>query len=1055
MRKRLRIGEYLVQQGLLRPEDLARALELQRRTGERLGRILLALGYVRRQDFYRALSELWGMPYVYLTKTSIPTPILRRWPIELALKTRALPFRLEQNTLHVAVDHLPDDELKALLKKRFGDVELVFYITTDWDINWAIRTAYRKALLDRATFALYYRSPEESAYTVFTKGQFMVFAAAILITLVLLILYPLPTLVALNLLINIGFFVFITFKFAVSIAGALTEKWKPVTEEEVAALTDSELPRYTILVPVYKEANVIGLLMENLANLDYPKEKLEILVLIEEDDPETLEAAKASRPPDNVRFIVVPDGPPKTKPKACNVGLLFATGEYLVIYDAEDKPEPDQLKKAVAAFRKGPEHMICVQAALNYFNWDENYLTRMFTLEYSYWFDYILPGLYRLGLPIPLGGTSNHFKTEKLRELGGWDPFNVTEDADLGIRAAMHGYTVGVINSTTYEEANTRVGNWIRQRSRWIKGYMQTALVHSRRPLELLRKVGVKQFMGFFLLIAGTPLTFLISPLLWLLFGYWLFTRTHALEPYLGALPLHLQPALGQRHRDLPQHAFRLQTKALQTHSLLAYQPRLLDAPFHRRLQGPLATLHQPLLLGKDHPRPYPGQRRVMTAREEHARFRIRFSFWDLFAVFLFAAPYLALGYLAFQQNYLSNAHAGFLVKAFLAHDRGRLEIVGFSYPPLPLGLLFLYPFLQAPVFWGSLALGTIASVTFKTFWQVRSRALAFATLALLYAPVAFRLVLDDFSQAIGLMLLWLGWRQYLNWIREGITAYGFFAGLLYGAAIYATPVALPLALLSALSIGPARKLKASAWFAAATVLAFPAVVGALIWAYLAWTFTGSEVFLYEVFRYTPYAPPGVLALLFPLVAALLNPRSRHSLVPLLLTLPASYLLGFGFSQDFAFLFLSLLGLATLEPAGRSRLRVWIPRLLFLLTAFFFVYSWAQNPRLFSVTKTSLIERAIGEKLREAPEQSILTDDRTTYSFLVWSGTAKPFLVPADAGYYMALSAPERFVQYIFACPGTSDLYHRVAREAPPKFSLVWRYQGCLFFQSAEAPPLF
>lgn len=149
--------------------------------------------------------------------------------------------------------------------------------------------------------------------------------------------------------------------------------------------------------------------------------------------------------------------------------------------------------------------MVCVQAALNYFNWNENFLTRMFTLEYSYWFDYLLPGLDRLGLPIPLGGTSNHFKTEKLRELGGWDPFNVTEDADLGIRAAMRGYTVGVVNSTTYEEANNRVGNWIRQRSRWIKGYMQTTLVHSRNPWRLLRQVGPWKFLGFFLLIAGTP----------------------------------------------------------------------------------------------------------------------------------------------------------------------------------------------------------------------------------------------------------------------------------------------------------------------------------------------------------------------------------------------------------------------------------------------------------------------------------------------------------------------------------------------------------------------
>jgi len=535
------IGELLVQNGLITPEQLEEARTLQARTGERLDRILLSLGYVHRQDYYRTLSEAANLPHIYLTLTYIPRRLLRKWPLDLALKTQAIPFKFKDQTLYVAVSRPPDETLERLLKERYGDVAIAFHITTDWDIYWAIRTAYRKSLLHEATFALYFR---KTAYTVFTKGQFIAFALALAGVLTALILYPKPTLIALNVLINVTFFSFIVFKFTASIAGAFAEKWKPVTEEDLKKLKDEDLPDYTILVPVYREANVIGHLMKNLANLDYPKEKLEILVLIEEDDEETLAAAKRAKPPENVRFIVVPDAPPKTKPKACNVGLLFARGEYLVIYDAEDRPEPDQLKKAVAAFKKDEEEgdgrLVVVQAALNYFNWNENYLTRMFTLEYSYWFDYLLPGLYRLGLPIPLGGTSNHFKTEKLRELGGWDPFNVTEDADLGIRASKHGYRVGVINSTTYEEANTHLGNWIRQRSRWIKGYMQTALVHSRQPLKLLREVGIKQALGFFMLIAGTPLTFLLAPPLWAIFLYWLFTKTQALEPYFPAWVLYL-----------------------------------------------------------------------------------------------------------------------------------------------------------------------------------------------------------------------------------------------------------------------------------------------------------------------------------------------------------------------------------------------------------------------------------------------------------------------------------------------------------------------------------
>jgi len=266
------------------------------------------------------------------------------------------------------------------------------------------------------------------------------------------------------------------------------------------------------LVPAYKEANVVRLLFDNLRSLDYPPDKLDIILLLESDDHETIEAARGSIAPEAATIMLIPDAPPKTKPKACNVGLQFARGEYVVIYDAEDRPEADQLKRALIAFRKGGDDMVCVQAALNYFNRNENFLTRMFTLEYSFWFDYVLPGLDRLRLPIPLGGTSNHFRTDALKELGGWDPFNVTEDADLGIRASAQGYRVGVVNSTTFEEANNNTWNWIRQRSRWIKGYIQTVLVHLRHPLALSRQTGWRQAFGFMVLIGGTPATFLAMP---------------------------------------------------------------------------------------------------------------------------------------------------------------------------------------------------------------------------------------------------------------------------------------------------------------------------------------------------------------------------------------------------------------------------------------------------------------------------------------------------------------------------------------------------------------
>lgn len=247
----------------------------------------------------------------------------------------------------------------------------------------------------------------------------------------------------------------------------------------------------------------------------------------------------AAHCPQTITFVTIPAGEPQTKPKACNVGLFFARGEFLVIYDAEDRPDPDQLKKAVIAFRRaeqaGDRSLVCVQAALNYWNAGQNALTRLFTLEYSFWFDYMLPGLEALRLPIPLGGTSNHFRTAELRQLGGRDPYNVTEDADLGIRAAALGMTVGVIDSTTYEEANQAYGNWIRQRSRRIKGYLQTTLVHLRHPRRLVAEVGWRQAAAFGLLVGGTPLAFLFAPPLYALFVVSLVTPT----PWIGHLFPH------------------------------------------------------------------------------------------------------------------------------------------------------------------------------------------------------------------------------------------------------------------------------------------------------------------------------------------------------------------------------------------------------------------------------------------------------------------------------------------------------------------------------------
>ena len=294
-----------------------------------------------------------------------------------------------------------------------------------------------------------------------------------------------------------------------------------VTDEDARSIPDEVLPIYTVLVPAYHEPSVIGALIARLSELEYPVDRLDIRLLLEQDDEETIAAAVDARPGRQFTIVRVPHSEPKTKPKACNYGLRDARGEYVTIYDAEDRPEPLQLRRAVVAFGRLGSSVACLQAKLSYYNADQNLLTSWFAIEYAMWFSFLLPGLVAQRGPLPLGGTSNHFRGEVLQAAGGWDPYNVTEDADLGIRLARRGYQTRVRESTTFEEANSDVINWVKQRSRWYKGYLQTWLVHTRHPRKLLRELGWRGFIGFNLFVAGTPLLSLMNPIFWILTALW------------------------------------------------------------------------------------------------------------------------------------------------------------------------------------------------------------------------------------------------------------------------------------------------------------------------------------------------------------------------------------------------------------------------------------------------------------------------------------------------------------------------------------------------------
>lgn len=267
-------------------------------------------------------------------------------------------------------------------------------------------------------------------------------------------------------------------------------------------LTDAELPRYTVLVPLRDEAAMVPQLVEALGAFDYPAEKLDVMFLVEATSPETVAAVEAVRADARFELLVVPEGPPHTKPKALDYALPLVRGEHVVVFDAEDIPERRQLRRAAARFAAHPE-LDCLQAELRIDNGAENWLTALFAGEYAGLFSLLLPYLAEHRLPLPLGGTSNHFRTATLRQVGGWDAFNVTEDADLGVRLARMRTRTGTLAAATAEEAPIRLDAWMRQRTRWMKGWMQTFLVHNRRPLQFVDDIGWRGFLFFQVYVAS------------------------------------------------------------------------------------------------------------------------------------------------------------------------------------------------------------------------------------------------------------------------------------------------------------------------------------------------------------------------------------------------------------------------------------------------------------------------------------------------------------------------------------------------------------------------
>lgn len=298
----------------------------------------------------------------------------------------------------------------------------------------------------------------------------------------------------------------------VQAAFVLSAVWKTVIavaslKRPTPAPRPIEWPRYTILAALHDEAAVAPQLIANLARIDYPAHRLEAFIVLEAHDVATLAAVQATPKPAWLKTLIVPPGHPLTKPRALNHALTQASGDLVTIYDAEDRPHPQQLRQAAARFVAQPR-LGCLQAPLRIRpsgRPGSAFLDRQFAFEYAALFEVALPGMARLGLPFPLGGTSNHIRMTALRAAGGWDAHNVTEDADLGFRLWSLGWKLDVIDCPTWETPPGALDRWLPQRTRWLKGYMQTWGVHTRRPRRLGRRGLVSMIMtlGAAILAAG------------------------------------------------------------------------------------------------------------------------------------------------------------------------------------------------------------------------------------------------------------------------------------------------------------------------------------------------------------------------------------------------------------------------------------------------------------------------------------------------------------------------------------------------------------------------
>ncbi|MCG6207848.1 glycosyltransferase [Rhodopseudomonas sp. HC1] len=513
--------------GVLAPELLGAAARRAEDLGISAERVLIQWGAIDEDAYLARLAGHLDIPLIDLARIPRTDCPLSDRQIAAAAAAGVIPLR-QHGALSYVVAPTLRLSARALCQRRARWPGAALQLTSAAALQRFLEQQGRVALGRTAAFDLLRRRPAMSASTgdgAMLWRQRLVRCAVVIGALVSL---PLLAPAATSTLLALWFIGFAALRL---VAGL----WPVRPVRRRLRRLDETLPVYTLIAALYREAGTVADLVAALEALDYPREKLDIILVLEPGDLATRAALARLKPRPHLRVLVAPPFGPQTKPKALNYALAFAHGDFLAVFDAEDRPEPGQLRAALDAFAQHGPATGCVQASLSIDNLTHSWLSRSFAAEYAGQFDLVLRGLSALRTPLPLGGSSNHFRVAVLRDIGGWDPFNVTEDADLGFRLARFGYRSHAFTSTTFEEAPVTLRNWLPQRTRWMKGFIQTWVVHMRHPLRLWGEIGGRGVATLNLLVAGNVVTALAYPVL-------LVIGALMVVGHFAPLPVAMQP---------------------------------------------------------------------------------------------------------------------------------------------------------------------------------------------------------------------------------------------------------------------------------------------------------------------------------------------------------------------------------------------------------------------------------------------------------------------------------------------------------------------------------